>query len=145
MTEAEKQQIQDLRLEGIGYKAIAAMLGMTRDRVRGYCKRNGLGGDAQVVGLNVEERINQNKICTSCKKPIKQKERGRARKFCSDECRRKWWRENPQARKKHETAVYNFTCPHCDKDFSIYGNSKRKYCSHDCYIKSRFWSEDDGV
>lgn len=145
MTEAEKEQIQELRLQGIGYKAIAATLGMTRDRVRAYCKRNCLDGNALVVALNIEEKIKQNKLCFCCKKPLKQKGKGRVRKFCSNECRRMWWRENPQARKIKETSVYHYTCSQCGKEFSCYGNKKRKFCSHDCYIKSRFWSEEDEI
>lgn len=42
MTDLEKRQIRDLRLNGVGYKAITSVLGLTRDAVRGYCKRNGL-------------------------------------------------------------------------------------------------------
>ncbi len=145
MTEVEKQQIHDLRLKGVGYKAIAAVLGKSRDSVRGYCKRNGLDGDSRVVALNVKEKIKNHLLCSYCGKPIKQKGRGRVRKFCSEFCRRKWWRENPQARNKKDTATYQYTCPHCGKEFSCYGNKKRKYCCHDCYIKSRFWSEEDGI
>ncbi len=89
MTEFEKEQIYDLRLKGVGYKAIAAVLGLTRDSVRGYCKRNGLDGDSEVVALNVEEQMKQHLLCTCCGKPIKQKDKGRTRKFCSEECRRK--------------------------------------------------------
>jgi endogenous inhibitor of DNA gyrase (YacG/DUF329 family) len=36
-----------------------------------------------------------------------------------------------------------YTCPQCGKVFTSYGNKKRKYCSHNCYIKSRFWSEEE--
>jgi len=142
MTEEQKRQIYDLRLKGVGYKAIAAVLGMSRDQVRGYCKRSGLDGDSAVIALNVEERIKQYLLCAWCGKPIKQKEIGRTRKFCGDACRRKWWKAHPKAKKQNESATYHFICGHCKKTFSVYGNSKRKYCSHDCYIKSRFWSED---
>lgn len=145
MTEYEKQQIYDLRIKGVGYQAIAAVLGQSRDNVRGFCKRNGLDGNAKVVALNVKEQMKNHVLCSSCGMPIKQKKRGRVRKFCSDDCRRKWWNENPQARTKRETAVYTYTCPQCGETFSCYGNKKRKYCSHDCYIKSRFRSEDDGI
>ncbi len=145
MTEFEKEQIYDLRLKGVGYKAIAAVLGLSRDSVRGYCKRNGLDGDSEVVALNVEEQKKRHLLCTCCGKPIKQKDKGRTRKFCSEECRRKWWKNNPQERNKNESAIYNYTCPHCGKEFSTYGNKKRKYCSHACYIKDRFWREEDGI
>jgi len=145
VTEGEKQQIYALRLKGVGYKAIAAVLGKSRDTVRIFCKHNGLDGDAKVVSLNVKEQMKNHVLCSSCGKLLKQKGRGRVRKFCSDECRRKWWNENPQARKKRETATYNYTCPQCGGSFSCYGNKKRKFCSHDCYIKFRFWSEEDGI
>lgn len=139
MTEFEKQQISDLRLKGSGYKAIAAVLGISRDAVRSYCKRNYLDGDSAMIELNVEEKKKTHLICTCCSKPIKQKARGRVRRFCSDECRRKWWNCNPQTRNKKETATYHYRCLHCGNEFVCYGNKKRKYCSHDCYIKSRFW------
>lgn len=146
MKELEKQQIRDLRLKGDGYKAIASVLGITRDTVRGYCKRQGLDGDSRVVSLNVEEKKKQNLLCACCSKPIKQKNRGRARRFCSEECRRKWWKDNSDKRNKKEEAIYKYTCPNCGKEFSSYGNKHRKYCSHDCYIKSRFWrDEEDGI
>ena len=145
MTEFEKQQIYSLRLKGVGYKAIAAVLGLSRDNVRSFCKRNGLDGDSKVVHLNVEEQKKRHILCSCCGMPIKQKARGRLRRFCSDECRRKWWNENPQARNKNEIAIYKYTCPQCGREFSCYGNKKRKYCSHDCYIKARFWSEEDGI
>jgi len=145
MTEIEKQQIYDLRLKGVGYKAIAAVLGVHRDSIRSFCVRNGLEGDSKVVSLNVEERIKNHLLCACCYKPIKQKDRGRIRKYCSHECRRKWWNENPQERNKKETATYKYTCPQCGKAFSCYGNKKRKYCSRECYFKSRFWSDEDGI
>lgn len=146
MTEIEKQQIYDLRLKGVGYKAIAAVLGVSRDSIRGFCKRNGLDGDAQVISLNVEEKKKLHLVCSYCCKPIKQRGRGRTRRFCSDECRRKWWKDNPDKRTKNEDAIYRYTCPTCNKEFKCYGNKRRKYCSHDCYIKSRFWNgEEDGI
>lgn len=146
MTEFEKQQIQDLRLKGVGYKAIAAVLGISRDSIRGYCKRNGLDGDSKVVSLNIEEKINQNLLCACCGKPIKQKKRGTKRRFCSEECRRTWWKENQDKRNKNCKAIYKYICPSCNNEFSCYGNKRRKYCSHNCYIKARFWKdEEDGI
>jgi predicted transcriptional regulator len=146
LTEFEKHQIQEMRIKGIGYKAIAVVLGMSRDVVRGYCKRNGLDGDAKVVSLNIEERKINNLICGCCNKELKQKERGRIRRFCSEECRRKWWNLNQDKRTRKEKSVYKYLCPTCGNEFSCYGNKSRKYCSHDCYIKSRFWKGDeDGI
>ena len=35
-------------------------------------------------------------------------------------------------------AVYAYICPVCKKEFSVYGNANRKYCSHQCYVAGRF-------
>ena len=94
MTTEEKERIKELRLKGMGYKAIASITGLSRDSVRGFCRRNGLIGVSAVVALNLEEKIKKNELCIYCEKPIKQKLQGRARKFCADECRYKWWNEN---------------------------------------------------
>lgn len=145
MTADEKEKIKELRLNGKGYKSISGITGLSRDSVRSFCKRNGLEGDSCVVALNHDEKINRNLLCICCQKPIKQKSQGRTRRFCSTECRRKWWNEHQEARSKKETAIYKYTCPYCGRQFSVYGNKKRKYCSHDCYIKDRFWRDEDGV
>jgi uncharacterized protein YjcR len=91
MINSDKDKIRQLRLEGIGYKGIAASLGISRDSVRSFCKHNGLEGNSSVVSLNYQENKNRNKICTNCGKPLKQKRLGRNKRFCSDKCRHSWW------------------------------------------------------
>ena len=145
MIDEEREKIKKLRLKGMGYKGIATLLGISRDSVRGVCRRNSLEGNSGVVSLNFEEKVNKNVLCGCCEKPIKQNYQGRTRRFCSEECRRKWWKEHKDKRKGSETATYKFTCPYCSKEFSSYGNKNRKYCSHNCYIKARFWREEDGI
>lgn len=41
----------------------------------------------------------------------------------------------------YRKAVYAYTCAHCGKPFTAYGNKERKYCSHNCYISDRFGEE----
>ena len=142
MTAVEQQQIQEYRQKGFGYKAIAEVVGVTRDSVRGYCKRNGLDGDGKEVQLKAGEKSKTKLVCPCCGQPITKNGKGRTRRFCSDNCRRKWWTDNYDARNKKEEAMYHYGCPHCGKQFSCYGNKTRKYCSHDCYIKARFWGEE---
>lgn len=31
-----------------------------------------------------------------------------------------------------------YVCPNCGQSFTAYGNSHRKYCSHECYVTARF-------
>ena len=44
--------------------------------------------------------------------------RDSVRGFCSDECRRKWWRENQRERNKSDDATYQYRCPHCGKELA---------------------------
>ena len=81
--------------------------------------------------------------CRECGAALVQTEGMKTRVFCSVECRKKWWKEHPEMLNKK--AVYPYTCAGCGREFTAYGNSKRKYCSHACYIKDRFkgGGEDD--
>jgi endogenous inhibitor of DNA gyrase (YacG/DUF329 family) len=63
------------------------------------------------------------------------------KKFCSDKCRMTWW--NRHLDKVKRKAVYEYICPHCGKPFTVYGNSHRKYCSHECYVADRFGGGQD--
>jgi endogenous inhibitor of DNA gyrase (YacG/DUF329 family) len=131
-------------MKGVGYRAIASVLGLSRDVVRNYCKSHGLNGYASDLTVNMKELIKQNKACLMCGKKLNQPATGRRRKFCSDECRRKWWLKHPEAIQKKESAYYEKTCIYCGKEFKTYGNKNRKYCSHDCYIHDRFWRKEEG-
>lgn len=137
MTECEHQQIQDLRIKGTGYKAIAAVMGLSRDTVRGYCKRCGLDDDSKGGMSNAGEK-GPEPMCACCGQVITKKDLRKNRRFCSDVCRQKWWADNYDARNKKPESIYQYTCLHCGKEFSAYGDKERKYCSQDCYFKARF-------
>ena len=55
MTDEQTAQIQELRIQGKGYKTIAAMVGLSRDIVRNYCKANGLEGYGGFVAVNLRK------------------------------------------------------------------------------------------
>ena len=42
MTDAQKENIRYLRGEGLGYRAIAARLGISENTVKSFCRRNNL-------------------------------------------------------------------------------------------------------
>lgn len=130
MTDEQKRKVTVLRQEGLGYTAIAKRMNLSKDTVKGFCRRNGLAGRRDTGGLPEEER------CRNCGKALRQTEGIKHRVFCCEECRVKWWHEHPDQIKQR--AVYSFTCACCGKLFTAYGNSKRKYCSHECYIRNRF-------
>ena len=45
MTDEQKRQVVSLRQEGSGYTSIANKLGISRDTVKSFCRRNGLSGE----------------------------------------------------------------------------------------------------
>ena len=139
MTDAQAAQIKELRLNGMGYRAIADALGLSRDIVRNHCKAKGMGGYVAATVRNMQERAEHSGICICCGKEIEQQGNGRPRKFCSEKCRRQWWKTHPE--EGSQKAMYTQVCARCGKEFTAYGNCHRKYCSHDCYIKARFWQD----
>lgn len=89
MNKFQEQQIRNLRMNGTGYRAIGAAVGLSRDIVRNYCRRHQLAGLGAVLTLNAEDQTGIR--CRSCGRKLIQKPRGRKRKFCSDKCRSDWW------------------------------------------------------
>lgn len=114
MTDIQKSQILSLRNSGHGYTDIAVRLGISKDTIKSFCRRNGVAGI----------------------RAAKQAEKQKPRRFCSDQCRQAWWNAHPEMVK--QKAVYSYVCPTCGKPFTAYGNSHRKYCSHQCYVQARF-------
>ena len=75
-------------------------------------------------------------VCENCGTKIEQKPKTKKRRFCCDECRTQWWNTHlDQVQKK---AYYTTICQNCGKTMNVYGDSRRKYCSHECYIQKRF-------
>jgi endogenous inhibitor of DNA gyrase (YacG/DUF329 family) len=124
MTDEQKQQIIVLRRDGEGYGRIAAQLQISINTVKSFCRRHSLA--ARIDGA----------VCEQCGKPIHQNPGRKRKRFCSDSCRNKWWNAHLELVKRK--AVYTYTCPACGKEFMVYGNSHRKFCSHACYIAYRF-------
>ena len=129
MTSDEKKTIDDLRARGLGYVRIAREIGIPENTVKSYIRRSGRRADTSGGATEI-------KPCLCCGKPVKQNPHRKEKRFCSDACRMKWWNEHPD--RVNKKAVYEYKCPQCGRPFTAYGNSKRKYCSHQCYIEARF-------
>ncbi len=132
MTEEQKKQVTRLRLDGCGYKKISEITGISRDNIRGFCKRHGLSG----VMAQTQAGQQQDGWCRECGVKLQQVKGRKHRIFCSKECREKWWHDHPDQLRRR--AVYSFVCACCGKPFTAYGNAGRKYCCHSCYIQARF-------
>lgn len=138
MTDLQAAQIRELRVQGAGYRSIASVVGLSRDIVRNYCKSHGLDGYATALTVNMKERMHNGYACQFCGKELQQPLTGRKRKFCSEKCRRDWWKVHSDQIQRKPTAYYESTCVYCGKLFTAYGNNSRKYCSHACYVSDRF-------
>ncbi|WP_314626927.1 RNA polymerase subunit sigma-70, partial [uncultured Selenomonas sp.] len=82
MTEQEKSKIRSLRTEGYGYKKIALAVGISVNTVKSFCRNNELTGNSSSA------------VCLACGKPLVQMPKRKQRKFCSAQCREKWWNKN---------------------------------------------------
>ena len=138
MTIDQKKKIQQMRQEDRSYLEIALTLGISKNTIKSYCRRKNLdtseGSTAKTAVLKRSCEIHTD--CKQCGKPLVQGKRGQPKKFCSEECRRTWWKGNSsQIAKK---AWYTLTCSMCGKEFESYGNKERKFCDHSCYISYRY-------
>ena len=140
VTVLQEEQIRQLRSQGVGYRNIANRLHLTRDAVRNYCRANNLNGYREAVQMNIQMMQSDDSVCNYCGKSLIQPKTGRKKRFCSEKCRRKWWNQNRDKIRENPNAIYTFICKGCGKEFTAYGNKTRQYCSHDCYISSRFWN-----
>lgn len=125
MTDKQKNTIIRLRNDGVTFSKIAKEVNLSINTVKSFYRRSN----------------KDNLTCLYCGKPIVQLKGTRQKKFCSDNCRAKWW--TLHGCDEQRNSVYNFTCEYCGKPFRAYGNSHRKYCSHHCYIQSRFGDNCD--
>lgn len=80
-----------------------------------------------------------NTRCRYCGKELFVARTGRKKRFCDQECRRKWWNENRDKINQGEDSVYTIKCAGCGREFTSYGNQNRKCCSHECYVSSRYY------
>lgn len=134
MTDHQKAQIIKLRADGNGYGKIAKSLGIPLNTVKSFCRRNDISGNSSVgpaLPLTGETTC-----CENCGRPIRQIAKQKKKRFCCDKCRNAWWNSHLEQVKRK--AVYQFKCLYCGKEFHVYGDKRRKYCSHACYIADRF-------
>ncbi len=124
MTDEQKQRLILLRRSGDGYGQIAAALGISINTVKSFCRRHGLTTETK------------GSACEQCGKAVEQTLGRKRKRFCCDVCRNKWW--NSHLELVLRKAVYSFNCLSCGREFAVYGNSHRKFCSHECYIAYRF-------
>lgn len=144
MTNEEQERIVELRLKGLGYKAIANEIGtISKESVRYYCKTHGLSGSASLVTMNYDLHREMPNHCKNCGVKLVRNTHSGVKLFCSDACRRSWWKNNPDRDAQSKKKRYECKCTYCHGTFISYGKPDRKYCSRECYVKHRFWTDPD--
>ena len=133
MTTSQKEQILALRAKGEGYGAIAAILNISKNTVKSYCRRNNLSSDTPTMPAQNTIYEDSGVLCKHCGSGITSQSKNNQKTFCTEKCRTAWWNANRQSNPSHQT-----TCAHCGIEFNTRGNKSRKYCSHPCYIAGRF-------
>lgn len=128
MTEEQKTIVIKMRNHGMSFSKIADITGISRNTIKSFCHRQNI-----IIQL---ENIADKLMCKQCGAELYPIQGEKAPKFCGKSCRTKWWNSHPE--KVNRKAVYNFKCNNCGKEFTAYGNKGRKFCSHECYINSRF-------
>ena len=84
MTKEEKKKVVELRALGMSYQEIARCFSLPLSTVKSWLIRHS----------QKEEKGR----CRFCGAPIQQTPHKRERKYCSDECRYRWWSKHPEVR-----------------------------------------------
>ena len=126
MTKEQRSQIIDQRKQGCGYATIAKSVAVSINTIKSFCRRNGLAG-----GIADETTL----VCSFCGVTLEQRSKTKPNRFCSENCRRAWWKEHPNA--SFKKAYYEKVCAFCGKHYTVYGRPESKYCCLDCAHNAR--------
>lgn len=132
MTDQDVLTVTELKRLGLGYKRISVMTGIPANTIKSFFRRHEAAPQcAQITAAA---------LCRFCGSPIEMKFKQKTRKFCSDQCRQKWW--NSHREEVCHRKVYSFQCPQCGKSFQAFNNPNRKYCSKSCAARARTGGAD---
>lgn len=144
MKAEEIEKLKVYRRQGYSYEEICKLINVNKSTVASYCRRHDIKPVTQVkVSKTAKAEIDDYVFCKYCGCELIQARRGKPKKFCSEGCRRSWWKEHQE--KLNKKAYYFMTCKKCNKLFESYGNKNRKYCCHDCYISDVFTTKRECI
>ena len=138
--EIRREQAKLLRKNGMGLRRIADVTELTLDAVRNLCRKI----TPPETDENLHIRMNNKEACVFCGTPVEQHGgAGRPRRFCSDYCRRQYWRLHREEQKKNPDIIFTRICRYCGEPFEIYGKNDRKYCCRDHYLKHCYGDKEE--
>ena len=112
----QKVQVEKLKNEGYSFKEISEKLNVSVGTVKSYFARKDQHPKCNCCGVELTGTVK------------------RERRFCSDKCRMKWWRDNSDVSRTTVRKV----CPICSRTFISYPSKKQTYCSKQCSGKARW-------
>lgn len=115
-------EILKLKKSGLSYADISKRLNVPIGTVKSIVSRN--------KGRTI---VN---ICKCCGKELIDAPHHKTKKFCSNECKSKWWNKNRQNHKSKSKKECICNC--CGTTFYDYEWRNRVYCSVECYKKVRY-------
>jgi len=119
----QKSRVRQLRIAGKSYVHISIETHLPIGTIKAFCSRN-----------DIKEYQDSIQYCACCGVILVRTPKHRTKRFCSDECRYRWWGSNRDKQiKKGNVCV----CSQCGAEYSSYRNTSR-FCSHPCYIAHRF-------
>lgn len=126
MTTQQMEKIKEYRQAGYTQGQIAEMTGLSVSSIKSFLRRHVTVSSAEV--------------CPMCGKAIRSKPHRKAKKFCSDRCRLRWWNSHPEQvnRTRHSQL-----CPQCGITFETHIASQQ-FCSRTCAAAARR-KKGDGV
>ena len=123
LSDEGKKKIIELKMTGLGGKAIATQLQLSPNSVKTFLHRHGKDS-AYIASMG---------MCPCCGAQLIQTPGKKPKKFCSDACRMKWWAQHPE---QMDRTLYTITCTQCGRSFET-ANPKRKFCGRACYADNR--------
>ena len=132
LTTHQKEMIATLRTKNYGYAVIATKMGIERDQVRDYCRRNGLTG-YKGEGNKPEKPL----FCKHCGKEFRLSKLGELEKsktYCSKECSIGFW-ETERTKNAVGKKAY---CVDCGKEYKIKHDwASPLFCSEKCRMETK--------
>ena len=125
MTTEEATKAIKLFKEGKGYRAISKELRLPLTTIASFIQKH-------KENLDIA-------WCAFCGKEMKPQVGNRTKRFCSDQCRTKYW----NSKKKVETRKSSVKriCECCGLPFIDFQNRGRRFCSRSCYLRKRYSNE----
>ena len=136
MTQAEKNAVLSLRQQQYSYSAIAESTGLPLGTIKSFLSRVSGKIDVPVTAscISSDHLVH----CKQCGAPLGQSKPGKARSFCDDLCRARYWNAHRDLSKR--ASAHQQVCEVCGSTFYTY---QGRYCSRACYGQAR--SQKAGV